>query len=280
MQPLARAITVQGDDGCIDWEAAAQRVAAWLGRGTVDARVRVRVRASAGTLRFDMLRNGRESAERQFAHVPAACPDRQAALGLAVALAIDSTILGSLGVPAPPSEPRSDEASLAVEVGGLGLWQVVPNITAGVEAGVEVAWRRLGLAVSGMASVPTRVQVPPGSARITLVGGRIDGCIYDHFDWVRVAACPGIAAGLANAEGAGYDQSKTADLLWVAASLRLAARIQLAGPFGVEPFIQGLVPIVRPVAQVTQGVDGPVVAEKTFPIAGAALGLDLVLDFQ
>ena len=81
-------------------------VETWLGRGAIDASIRIQVEESEpGKPRFVVLREGRPATERRFRGGSIACPDLRAAVALAIALAIDATILQAVMEPLPPAEP-------------------------------------------------------------------------------------------------------------------------------------------------------------------------------
>jgi hypothetical protein len=280
---LRSALRVEGADECLDAPVLAQRVSTWLGRPEVDSRLEVRVDATKDKMGFEVLRKDKLIAERRFSRTVRDCADRRAALGLAIALAIDATILESIGVPSERVEPgkqQTDRFVLSIPVSGHAMFEVLPEVTAGIQAGFEASWERFGFAVSGLVTTPVTVGVEPGRADVLLAAGRVDGCIYKWLDRGRLAACPGFAIGRLSAQGKDFDQSLEPEVLWAAATLRLAARLHLIGPFSLEVSADGLLSVVRPHLQVKERDTGRTVTDKALPIAGASLGLGAVFSFE
>ena len=144
-QPVLDALVTHADR-CLDRSAVAAQIVAWLRRDAIDRRIGILVAATtdgAGAS-FVIQRDGIAIAERQFARLPNECAELRAALGLAIALAIDATVLESLGVvdivsqptPAARSEPRP------IAVHGESS---VPSVTRRPALGVSFAFDGLYL---------------------------------------------------------------------------------------------------------------------------------------
>lgn len=102
--------------GCLDATKLAENVVAWLGPHELDARIHIIVRADADRrdrVHVQLWRADELLVERQFEPVPEDCTRTHAAVGLAIAIAIDSTILEPFGAEPrsaePPPEPQDAE---------------------------------------------------------------------------------------------------------------------------------------------------------------------------
>src|SRR5882672_8649630 len=102
---LTDAIQVRPRATCIEATALAEQVGTWLGTDTADADIWVRVEGSGDdsrTVSFEMGRGDRRLHRRRFAPGPERCDHLQAALGLAIALAIRVSLLDE--IVAPPEQ--------------------------------------------------------------------------------------------------------------------------------------------------------------------------------
>ncbi len=111
--PIAAALRI-GPNACFDAASLAPVLARWLQRDVIDRRIVVEVTGQPDTpegLVLRVRRDGQLVGERRFPSLSAPCEEVRAAVGLAAALAVDATVLESLGVkaapviaPAPPLE--------------------------------------------------------------------------------------------------------------------------------------------------------------------------------
>ncbi|MBI5534174.1 MAG: hypothetical protein HY898_15735 [Deltaproteobacteria bacterium] len=107
---------------CLDHGGLAGRATVWLGRDRIDQRVRVRVvETPSRGVDITVLREGAPVAERHLKPATIPCADLQAAVGLAVALAIDATFLQELmseptTVLAPPVIATSPPAQASAPI--------------------------------------------------------------------------------------------------------------------------------------------------------------------
>lgn len=93
--PLAEAVEVVGAEArCLTQEAVVRRLAEWLGTDTVQSGIAVTLDAEAGT--FVVRLPDRADARRVFRTLPEDCAERLDAVTLAIALAIDHTLLERL----------------------------------------------------------------------------------------------------------------------------------------------------------------------------------------
>lgn len=111
-RPLSEALRVEPQGApCLTREELTARVARWLGDDQIDAAIGIDVWASSepGGVQgsFILRRDGAPSAERSFEVLPRDCRARLAAMSLAIALAIDHTVLERI--------PSEDLAQLSGE---------------------------------------------------------------------------------------------------------------------------------------------------------------------
>lgn len=109
LRSLREIITLPADDPCLA-QGIDESVAAHLGRSEVDAELSIKVTTSGDTVSFQMRRGGEVRAEKNDWPLPSRCADRRAALGLAVAIAIDAAVLESLAPEVVPTslEPKPE----------------------------------------------------------------------------------------------------------------------------------------------------------------------------
>ena len=303
------AVTV-GPSTCLDAPTLAARVEMWLGRSEIDARVSVRVRderdVGQGVV-FVVLREGRPVAERRLRPKSIPCPDLTAAVGIAIALAIDATFLASLmnvadlesikappappAPPPPPSRPEPEKAppsaaaphKEAVGVRGSvqahALVGVLPTPVAGASFGFDVAlapWA--DLRISGMGTLRRPIRIGTGEADVTLAAGRFDGCFVRPVDAVSLVGCGGVVTGRWIAAGSGYDVNQSSSLPWMAAVARAEGRLRVGEGIHVVFAVDGYVPLLRPVLDV-RGRDGKVVASDEAPAAGFGVAVGPLIAF-
>ena len=307
-RPVRDAIAVRGATTCLAIESLASQVATWLGRDDVDTRIVVEVDASdlpRPSAQFVLRRDGEVIAERGFSGRMRTCIEWRATLALAIALAIDATVLDSLGLnaerTAASSAPSPRPASLGppweaavptrgatvepapsrnrVRVEGAFAAGIAPVSTAMVALAFE---RRFGevfeMAVGGLATVPVTIPVGTGSASVAILAARVDGCVGRDVSLLRLRACAGIAAGGALAQGHGFDSSREPFVPWAAGVARIEARLSVHRAVALHLFAEGLAPWLRPRLSVTDS-NGLILAGSDFPLLGAAAGLGVTMLF-
>jgi hypothetical protein len=301
---------------CLEEGRLLEQVVHWLGTDTIDPRLRVEVVGIDDDPRAVLvtLRDGeRAIAERPFEALPSDCGDAHAAVGLAIAMAIDATILASLGVdetvpqpspepppppppePAPsepppseppPPEPPSPESPPKMQVRGrVGAIFTIgdpPGLGGGGELGVELGFLdlvdlHLGVmaATSGRRTIDSELGT---SVAASLVAGRFDVCTGPWVGKVRPRACVGAVAGAAIASGRGFAVDRTIALPWVALALSGDVRVRLSPRVQLEFGLDGLATAVQPGLDV-ESLDGPQPV-RDFARFGISAGAGLVLGFR
>jgi hypothetical protein len=131
-RPLGDALRVQPGATCVTAAALDEHVQAWLGSDQVEADLWVRVEGSADDPRdvsFEMGRGAQVLARRRFQPGPGRCDHLQAALGLAIALAIRVSLLDDFVEPAlaPRPAPPVRADAWAVEGAALAAMGILLN---------------------------------------------------------------------------------------------------------------------------------------------------------
>jgi len=300
VRPLSEAVVVEGATDCLDRGALVRRIARWLRSETVDARIAVVVRkeGDGDVVGFVIRRDGVALAERRFDEPPEDCNDLRAALGLAIALAIDATILESLGTreqpphppppaaerpaPPPPRPPPDDrpQTGLALAAEAQGSAGILPAPAVGVATAIEVRPASFfSIRAGAVGTFPVRTTVGDGAVDVSHVAGGALACFANDRGRLELRLCLGAAAGQVLAQGSDFDRSLGADILWVAAEGRLEGRWRLVRPLAIAVAVSGFVPLVRPRLDVER-TDGSVSSSRLFPAWGGALALGPVLYFR
>ncbi len=300
---VADALSTEGPTECISRDALAEQVAAWLERREIDARITVQVRVDGSppdAISFVIKRSGKPVAWRQFLEPPQSCADAKAAVSLAIALAIDATILETLGVvvpppvptptPRPPPPPRPPEPSPApvpepprtLDAGGAleggALFRVLPATAVSGYGGLWVRWGLLEVRLGALASFGVETPLGRGTVTTSLAATRLDACFVRAFGAASFRSCAGAATGQLSARGEGYEESRETLVRWTAMALRLGARLPVTGPLAASVALDGFSPVVRPRLVVVDAGGSGLHAEQT-PAAGGALAVALEAAF-
>lgn len=108
---ISEALTVSNQtDGCMSQEALINHIVRWLKTDHIEADIHIKVEVQGEKeqdVSFKFFRNEELTAHRSFSILPANCFDRLEAVSLAIALAIDHTVLEGLEYPTanPPIVP-------------------------------------------------------------------------------------------------------------------------------------------------------------------------------
>ena len=267
---------------CLDRQRLAEQVRAWIGVREVDERLVVEVRGDPEDptrVSFTIARDGEVIAIRRFDAAPESCPDLHAVVGLALALALDATLLESVAAPKetdtsasdpvppvessdpepapidPELEPESEPARSDVPKPWGLRFAAEAGVTLGAPPGVggygalfaEAGWRdrfdvRIGphFASSGMQRAGL------GEVLMWVVAGRTDVCVGGRLRVLRPRACAGVLLGAALAGGQGFLEDRTVRLPWVAVPVGGDLRIRVGRRLELELGAELLVNLVRP----------------------------------
>jgi hypothetical protein len=292
--PIADAVAVDGPE-CVDRKALVGDLAVWLGRDTLDPRIRISVHNEGDhSVTFEILRDGQPIGERRLGGEGMGCARLRAVDGLAVASALDATLLASLGraspALAPPEEPRPaaprkapplvvEGDKLSVAADGLLLIGVLPVAVFGGELSVGYrlsSWFEPRIAFLGTAS--ESFALGNAATDAYLFAGRGEACLLRGGSVLRGRACVGLAAGVIPAEGSGLATNYTVDRPWAAASARLEAEVRIAPALRLVVGTDGLVPFVAPTFEAV-GVNGAAAAQRSISPIGLVVRVGVVFAF-
>lgn len=277
---IAAALTVTPGATCLSAETLAEHVPTWLGRDEVDVGVRIEVRGdvfarNAATL---TVQTPAGLIERSFEDGPPGCSDLHAVLGLAIAMAIDASVLTELGYqvvdePPPPTPavdserpplltrraaseptPRRRGARLRAIAGVRGgLWVgMLPGLAGGGQLHVELGWRPwFELRLGALGGYGGRRPLGGGMVEFGLVAGRVDACFGVQRRRLRPRLCLGPAVGALQAVGSDFPVINDVVSPYVAATLALELRIMTTSMFALDVTLDGVVPFIKPLVQIT-----------------------------
>lgn len=303
------AVSVPEGAACLTRVELAAHIESWLGRASVDEVLSILVELPDQDERtgvtFLVVRAQEVVARRSFPSLPERCADRRAVLALAIAIAIDATVLERFGLgdagSRPASEPRPALARPTAaapsevqheepeEPPQVRPWHMAVGADVGVVVGalpvlafwgggfLEVRSHESWLVRAGAGATPV-VAVPlgRGSAESQLLLGRVDGCLLRLMGIFEAEACLGAVAGRIAAEGRGYAAPSGTDLAWAAAAARMAGRVPREGVVALRVALDGFAALLRPTLEV-RGRGGEVLDQRRMPAAGLGLSAALVV---
>lgn len=304
-RPLAEVLRVEPGATCLSAPALVGTIEVWLGRDTVDPAVRVievrgdPTRADTASISIEI---GGEKIERSFDPGPAKCGDLHAVVGLAVAIAVDTSVLGSLGydvvgggaTPPPPGEdterpplarrPRPGEAPppsppevrtvIAAALRGTAWIGLLPGAAGGGAAQVEFGWRgAIDLRIGGWGAYGGERSFDGSRLALALVGARVDVCAVLPRRRIRPRLCFGPTGGALIVRARTPDVRSTLGP-HVALAVAPELRVWVTRRFALDVALDLVLPVVRPVL-VVRGPDGAdtLGSSLTLPPVGAALSL-------
>lgn len=312
-RPIVEAIAA-APDACFDGNSLADSIATWLGKKSIDSRISILVRRPlADSVRFTVEREQKLVGERDLAVGTLPCPDLRAAVSLAIAIAIDATLLDSLGIqppvttpserdaeateppsspppvvaPSPPAivdrprpQPRGPKPpthGLALGVEATTLFAVLPGPALGASPRIGYApteW--LDLRVSALGTTRAQTVVGGGTASASLFAGRAEACVLEGLTEVRAGGCVGGSVGSYAAEGAGLAPAYSTNVRWAAVTARAEARYPVHTSLALLVGITAFVPVLRPELQVVD-IQGQIVDTWQAPPVGfgVSIGGDL-----
>ncbi|HLK41539.1 MAG TPA: hypothetical protein VKU41_32545 [Polyangiaceae bacterium] len=232
--PLTDVIHVRPGATCVEAATLAEHVAAWLGADTADADVWVRVQGSQDDPRdvsFELGRRDRVLARRRFAPGPARCDHLQAAIGLAIALALRVSLLEEL---VGPSGEAAFEARSPWSVGGgpIVALGVLPGASLGAGLRIERAFPpnfALRVGAMGLGAWDRTFSTVGGSYDAETWAVEVDACVrLDLATGLAAHACVGLLAGELLAQGRDFASSRTASSGWSAVANAVDLDVALA----------------------------------------------------
>lgn len=304
---LQAALEVRPGATCLSAATLVEHVRSWLGSDEVGVDVRVEVAGDeqASDAAVITVHTPAGVIERPFEHGPPGCSDMHAVIGLAIAMAIDASVLASLGYeviegseppapaldserpplqarrattatrPAPVPQRRARLRVLAAARGGLWLG-TLPGLAGGGQLHLELGWRswfelRAGILGGGGGKQP----LGSGTVELGLVAGRLDACFGVSRRRLRPRLCVGPAGGGFQALGRGFAEGTSAAVSpWAAAMLALELRVAATKVFSVDVTVDAVVPFFKPVVAVRdKDKPGMIGDALTFSPIGVVIGL-------
>jgi hypothetical protein len=221
-RPLAEAIQVNPEASCLDAETLVRRVARWLQRETLDARLTIEVHGGTRTPAepsFTIDAGDGERAVRKLDDAPADCDQLHSALALSIALAIDATLAERAQKTPPPAATDDDELlqekpeppylRFAISLFGQAASNLVsstgvaPAASLRLELGLvrflDLRVGALGSRVGGQEFGSTS-----GSFTVDLIAGRLEACPVLALRQLRVLGCVGTVLGSFRTIGRGF----------------------------------------------------------------------------
>ncbi len=287
MRPVAEVIQVAASaDACLDHHLLAAEVESWLGQHDVDVAITVEVRGHGDAAALEIRRVGEPPVTKTFDMLPAVCRARRRAVSLAIALAIEQTLIDHNVLDAPPTAssvalppaPRSGTKRLSAQVGGAVFAGVLPQPAFAAAGGCGLSVDdRTSVRALGLVTEQVEAALTPGTIATRLIAARLDGCFDHPMGVMRGAVCAGVAGGVVTATGHDLDESRTTRRPWAGAQLRLATRFPATEAVSVQLAVEGMITLLRPRVHV-EDADGDEVEARTFPSIGGGVSLELVVD--
>lgn len=290
-RPIADALHVSPDT-CLARETLARAVAYWLQRGEVTESIEFEVRGAGPEVVFITKRSGAFAGERHLRTGGGTCAEVTDAVGLAIALTIDATLLDRIGIetPHPTPVPISSPVPVPIPVPtavpvvvatppapflrwtldarALVLVNVMPGFLGGAELAADVSFGRLfELRAGGAWAGGSASSLGSGEIDASLAMGRVDACLGSPTTGVRLRGCVGLLAGAALAQGVGYSPSTSTSLSWLGAAVRLDTRVPLGSHFALKFGIDVIMNLQRPSFDVA-ATDGSTFGSVRAPAAG------------
>lgn len=286
-RPLGEALRVQPGATCVTAAALDEHVQAWLGSDQVEADLWVRVEGSADDPRdisFEMGRGAQVLARRRFQPGPDRCDHLQAALGLAIALAIRVSLLDDFVEPAVAARPAPPVRADAWAVAGdaLASWGVLPGAAFGAGARVERSLPpnfALGLGFQGLGGWDKTFGQVSGAFDAALFALRLDACVTFVFGGpVGGRGCIGFEGGGLYAQGRDFATPRRSVARWLAAANEFGVIVEVDPRWSVQGTLTLVLPLEHPRIGV-QTSSGAVVDSRNLPPVGGALAIGPVYRF-
>lgn len=308
--PLGDAIVLRPGATCLERERLTAQVRSWIDLERIDARLVVEVvgdPTQTRRLAFSLRRGDDVIAVRRFDPAPARCADLHSVVGLAIALAIDATLLENLQrepdpepppdvevdppieppkrdpppVVAPPTEPRPKAPrprawALWSEITGLLSIGAPPGLGGGARFGLYGRWREIVDLGAGMVAQSSGAEpIGTGMALFSVAAGRVDVCAGPRLGRVRLRGCTGLIAGAALAAGQGFSIDSTIRVPWVAVPIGARLEARVADRFSVVFGAEGQIATVRPTFDATD--PGGTRSTRSFARFAGALEIGLAI---
>jgi hypothetical protein len=261
-----------------------------------DASVSVVVEHVDAAIEFAILRSGQDVGRRRFDRLPQQCPDRVAALSLAIAIALDGRVLERITgepapapvapepvaeepepVPAPPDPPPTDvgvsfSVSAGASAGALPSWVGTGRFA------FRFDWRALSVELGGVGTLLSKSNLGAGMLDTRLFAGSLDVCLARAHRRTKLLGCVGASLGRVMGEGRGFATSLGTTLWWGSVDPSLSIAWPIDSPVRLRTGVRGHVKTLRPEWRVVDS-NGATRASATPSLVGLAvsLGVEFVL---
>ncbi|MFO7564530.1 MAG: hypothetical protein R6X02_17930 [Enhygromyxa sp.] len=290
---LADALIVEPGVTCLDRATLLAHLRSWRDSDRIDRRVSVRVRGSDSNPRVlgFMVEGGEAPIERLFSPAPEDCADLHAIVALAIAIALDDTLAGELGIVAPPPAveqiqagdgdlprerrpkptPKRKGPGLSVTAAGGLFAGLTPRLTGGGLVSFDIRPRdHFDLRIGALATHLPRFDLDSGRVAVTVAAGRFDLCWGTGPFAVRARMCGGLAGGATVSRGSGFSTNFQQTTPWFAGILGADLVAHLVGPLALELRLEGVFPFQRTRLDVRSEA-GQLLATRRFPPVGLVL---------
>ncbi|MCS6799559.1 MAG: hypothetical protein NZ898_13730 [Myxococcota bacterium] len=312
-RPLGESVSVSSSaaDDCLVHAPLVEAIGAWLNRAELDARLLVLVEASERTASFTVMRDGEITARRRFERLPSTCADRRALVSLAVALALDHTLLDVLAAePSPVTDspheaPTEGDATPPTAVTsdaarhGTARARPTSDWTASIGAWVGPRIARTGMGAVALSLGIDRALSSPGASRAHVrleiaasdehergldrgvllsrwIAARLAGCLAHDLGGARVEGCAGLESGLLLARGSGYDENRSVTLGFAAGLLAAGLVVPVAA--GLEVAARGQAAVAPSSLRLeVRALDGRLLESATVLVLAPSTGVELRL---
>jgi hypothetical protein len=291
-RPLREAITVEPGATCLDAATLVEQVQSWVGGDTLDADVVVDVRGNPDQPRvvgFRMLRGGQVLAVRRFDPGPSRCEQLHAVLGLAIAMALNASLVEDLArtaipAPRPPpvGAPPEPPPPWAIAADALVAVAVLPDPALGVQARIERALTptfRARLDLLAVLAPGETFDGASGHFETWLLAPRLDLCAgFDLAPRVRTRACMGMSAGALHAQGYLYPSPGSTFIRWLAVANELGVAVDLSRHWSIDASAALILPVARN-SIVLRDYSGNVLQQRDLAPVGWIFGLGPLVRF-
>lgn len=302
---LAEALIVEPGATCLDPARLLANVESWRDDPRVDIRVAIRVRGSDSdphALEFVVAVADEVAVERGFNPAPPDCDDLHAVVALAIAIALDDTLAGELGILAPPEPPPPVEQvtpgdgdlprerrkptrptragpGLAVSAAGGVFAGLTPRLSAGGLVSFDIRPRdHFDVRLGALASYLPAFNLDTGRVAVTLAAGRFDLCWGTEPIEVRLRVCGGVAGGATVSRATGFADNFRRTTPWFAGLVGVDLAAHLIGPLALELRVEAVFPMQRTRLDVRSDA-GQLLASEVFPVAGVLVAVGPRFEF-
>ena len=246
---LAQLLRVRAGATCLSAEDLAPLVEQWVYDEPLPRDLLVEVEGSASdphSANFRVVSAGRTIAHRAFDPGPPRCEHLQAAISLAIALALKVSLLDGLGE-ALPDDPGA--AAWSLTAAGLASHRVLPEFAPGFELRAQYEFGplwALRLSAFGLLAQTIALERTAVSFDAALLAGRIDVCVRGALTSALYArVCAGLAGGALYAQGHGSASTRSATLAWFAFANAVALGVSISEHWSLELEFSLTVPLRR-----------------------------------